>query len=77
MAKPRRDDRETPARSDEDGAREAAEHTRLALEASGLGTWSWDAAHDRFTADARCRAICGLELDGPMDFEVAARRLHP
>jgi PAS domain S-box-containing protein len=76
MAKLRRDEPELPDRS-EDDAREDAEHRMLALEASGLGTWSWDAGTNRFTADARCRAICGLDPDVPLDFETAASRLHP
>jgi PAS domain S-box-containing protein len=75
MPMPRRDDRAPPA-SPED-AREAAEHTRLALEASGLGTWSWEAATDRFRADARCRAICGYDPVAPLDYTIAASRIHP
>src|SRR4029450_8387643 len=66
---------ESPAA--EDDVRDAAEHRRLALEASGLGTWSWVAEGNRFTADARCRAIGDYALTGPLGFEEAAGRIHP
>ena len=75
MSKPRRDE-SAPAEPFDD-ARVAAEHQRLALEASGLGTWSWGAATDRFTADARCRAICGYAPDATLDFATAAACVHP
>jgi PAS domain S-box-containing protein len=38
-----------------------AERLRVALRASGAGTWTWDLATDRLEWDERLHEICGLE----------------
>jgi PAS domain S-box-containing protein len=67
----------------------AAEHTavalaesemrhRLAVEATQLGTWTWDLASDTATVDARVRELFGLESDDARPrLGILAERIHP
>jgi PAS domain S-box-containing protein len=51
---------------------------RLAVDAAGLGTWSWDPDTDHATYDARVRELFGFRDDEPIPrLEVLAARVHP
>ena len=51
---------------------------RLAVDAAGLGTWSWDPATDHATYDARVRELFGFGGDEPIPrLEILATRVHP
>lgn len=48
--------------------RQLSEHRlELALESADLGVWGWEAATNRVTCDARCRALLGLSAEAPLD----------
>ena len=75
-----------PATGDDETARDFGfvpslhehERTRLALRASGLGTWSWDAPTGEVHWDETMERIYGLEpgtFDGTYDSYIAS--LHP
>src|SRR5690606_11265242 len=55
----------TAARQRELELRESQEKLQLALEATGIGLWSWDMTTNEVTWDARMRAIMGS--DQPLD----------
>ncbi|WP_158927641.1 PAS domain-containing sensor histidine kinase [Acidisphaera sp. S103] len=48
----------------------------LAIDASGVGTWRWNVASDRFHLFGRSRALLGVEST-PTDFSGFLRHLHP
>jgi PAS domain-containing protein len=51
---------------------------QLALEASGMGTWSWDTTTGRVEWDAATEALYGLEPGTfPGTYEAYLERLHP
>ena len=51
---------------------------RLAVEATQLGTWTWDLATDAATLDDRVRELFGLEPDdAPSRLGILAERVHP
>jgi signal transduction histidine kinase/CheY-like chemotaxis protein len=55
-----------------------AERLRLALEAAQMGTWDLLLGEPRFGADARSRAILGLESErAPQHAEAYLERVHP
>jgi PAS domain S-box-containing protein len=57
---------------------EQQERTVLALESSGLGTWSWDIPNDRILMDERAHQLLGVrpgEFAGR--FEAFAKQIHP
>jgi PAS domain S-box-containing protein len=49
---------------------------RLAIEASGAGVWTWDAATGQASWDDRFHALYGLPPGGPRTFELWIERLH-
>ncbi|GGH21806.1 hypothetical protein GCM10007036_26360 [Alsobacter metallidurans] len=53
------------------------ERLRLALEATGLGTWDYDIEQDRNVWSSEFRAIIGIEADGPANRTVFAGVIHP
>ncbi len=59
-------------------ARHDAERVQLALDVTQLGTWHWDLATGRVSADDRCRRMCGLDADMPFfGIEDIRARIHP
>ena len=60
---------------------EALKHSedrlRLALEATGLGTWDWAPQSGLLVWDDRCRAAFGLPPGAPVDYDVFLAGLHP
>lgn len=57
--------------------KESEARLRLALEASGAGVWSWDAASGVITADGAYRALYGFSAEEVIDSFVWQARLHP
>jgi PAS domain S-box-containing protein len=58
----------------------AADHRRkleVALDATELGLWEYDIAHDRILWDPRMRALFGLAADTPIDLALYDALLHP
>lgn len=45
------------------------ERLRLAVDATGLGTWDWDLREGTLTWDSRCRQLFGLISNRPVSFE--------
>ena len=72
---------EERARAAEQAARALAESEmrhRLAVEATQLGTWTWDLATDAATFDARVRELFGFERDDAQPrLGILAERIHP
>jgi PAS domain S-box-containing protein len=56
---------------------EQAERLELALAASGLGDWSWDAGTDLVTFSERAAATFGVPVDPPMTWTDQQAVLHP
>ncbi|WNG29970.1 PAS domain-containing protein [Cystobacter fuscus] len=52
-------------------------HFRLAIEATGLGTWDYDPITDMVHADERCLHLLGLPPDATLDYAVHISALHP
>ena len=51
---------------------------RLAVEAAGLGTWTWELSGDHATFDARVRELFGFDGDEPRQrADILATRVHP
>ena len=57
--------------------RASATQLQLALDASGGGTWVWDAATNRFEADAGYRGLYGFDGAEPIDCKAVLSRVHP
>ncbi len=57
--------------------REQSERTRLALEASQLGTWEFNPQTGAFQWDALSRTLLGLPDDAPRDLESLRAVIHP
>ena len=57
---------------------ESEQRSRLALEAAGIGTWSWNVATGTVAWDARCKALFGLpETEPNTTYQVFFSHLHP
>jgi PAS domain S-box-containing protein len=52
-------------------------HLRLAIEATGLGTWDYDPLTSVVHADERCLRLLGLPPDATLDYAVHLSALHP
>ncbi|WNG20428.1 PAS domain-containing protein [Cystobacter fuscus] len=52
-------------------------HFRLAIEATGLGTWDYDPVTGVVHADERCLHLLGLPPDATLDYAVHLSALHP
>jgi PAS domain S-box-containing protein len=57
--------------------REGAERLRLALEASRMGDWSWDAATDRIVLSARAAEVFGIAVEDGTTWAGLRGILHP
>jgi PAS domain S-box-containing protein len=56
---------------------ESEARARMALEACGAGVWSWDAARNAITADARYRELYGFGADEVITPANWQQRIHP
>src|SRR6185312_1826495 len=57
---------------------ESKQRNRLALEAAGIGTWSWNVATGIVVWDARCKALFGVsETEPNTTYQVFFSHLHP
>lgn len=56
---------------------ESEERLRLALAATGLGTWDFDLKTRRLRWDARCKELFGLPPDAEVTYEDFLSGLHP
>lgn len=61
----------------EEGLRESEERLRLALNATGLGTWDYSSATRVLTCDARCKELFGLPPDAEFNYATFLAGLHP
>lgn len=50
---------------------------RLAVQATGLGTWDFDLATGELTWDGRCKAMFGLPPDASVDYGTFIRGVYP
>jgi PAS domain S-box-containing protein len=54
------------------------ERLRLAVEATGLGTWDYDPTTGHLSWDERCKALFGLPPDAEVkDYDTFLSALHP
>jgi PAS domain S-box-containing protein len=67
----------TRRRIAEAGLRDSEKQLRLALEASEMGTWSWDLVDDVISADRRTLDILGLPDDRRMTFQLLVDECIP
>ena len=56
---------------------ESRRRRTLALEAAGMGTWSWHPEEQILVWDERCAAIFGLEANEPVTFPRFLEAVHP
>jgi PAS domain S-box-containing protein len=56
---------------------ESERRRTLALQAAGMGTWSWDVRGETLVWDDRCRAIFGLTPDEPVTYKRFLASIHP
>ena len=62
----------------ERGMRDSEVRLQLALDATGLGTFSWRVEQDRGEPDERMRSLLGLTSSGPFSFRKVLRTIvHP
>lgn len=56
-----------------------ANHLRLAIDAAGVGLWSWNVDSDELALDDTSRALWGVPRDGYAEvrFEILSHRIHP
>ena len=52
-------------------------HLRLALEAAGVGLWSWNIDTDRLTMDERAFEMWGVTTTAPVAFADLSAKIHP
>lgn len=60
-----------------DTLRDSEERIRLAVDAAGLGYWSWDLQAHAVTTDARCAALFGLTPETAQTDEAVFARVVP
>ncbi|HET9930147.1 MAG TPA: ATP-binding protein, partial [Polyangiaceae bacterium] len=53
------------------------ERLRLALAAAKMGAFDFDPRSDTLVWDARCRQMCGVEIDVPVERDFALDLVHP
>ena len=61
----------------EEELEKSAERSRLATEATGLGTWDYDLVSGELRWDGRCKEIFGLPPDAEVDYDRFLSVLHP
>jgi PAS domain S-box-containing protein len=57
--------------------KENEERYRLAIQATGLGTWDWDLLSNDVVWSDRTKALLGLAEGGPVRYEAFLERVHP
>lgn len=57
--------------------RQSEERLRLAVQATGLGTWDWDMARDAVLWSERTYALFGLAPDSAVDYARFLNAVHP
>ena len=57
--------------------RQSEERLRLAVQATGLGTWDWDVSSGTILWSERTYALFGLPAGSPVDFARILRAVHP
>jgi len=57
--------------------RQSEERLRLAVQATGLGTWDWDLTKDTLLWSERTRALFGLPADAEVTYDAFLNWLHP
>ena len=57
--------------------RQSEERLRLAVQATGLGTWDWDLPKDTLLWSQRTRVLFGLPAGAPITYDAFLSRLHP
>ena len=67
----------TANRQIEEALRESEERLRMAVEATGLGTWDYDLLSERLTWSRENKAIFGLSADAEIDYPKFLSHLHP
>jgi len=67
----------TERRASQDRVRDQAQRLELALAASGLGDWSWEAATDLVTLSVRAAAIFGIPPGALMTWTQILTRVNP
>jgi PAS domain S-box-containing protein len=67
-----------PQKPAEKALKESQQRSLLALEAAGVGTWSWNVTTDEIALDSRCKALFGLPEASPdITFQDLLLHLHP
>jgi two-component system, cell cycle sensor histidine kinase and response regulator CckA len=66
----------TEHRRREEALRESEQKLRVALDATGIGLWSWDVLRNEVVWDPRMMALCGVERGLDL-MEYAERLVHP
>jgi PAS domain S-box-containing protein len=61
----------------EEALKESEDRLRLAVEATGLGTWDYNPVTGDLKWDERCKAMFGLPPGAEVDYEVFLAGLHP
>ncbi|WP_166397042.1 PAS domain S-box protein [Rubrobacter marinus] len=61
----------------EEELRRSEDRLRLAVEATGLGTWDYDLESREMRCNERLRALLGLEIRTKLDYETFLDALHP
>jgi PAS domain S-box-containing protein len=61
----------------EEALEESEGRLRLAVEATGLGTWDFYPATGELRWDERCKAVFGLPPEAEVDYEMFLAGLHP
>ena len=67
----------TEGRRTEEVLRGSEDRLRLAVEATGLGTWDFDPVTRKSKWDERCKEIFGVPPEAEVDYETFLSRLHP
>ena len=67
----------TANRQTEAALRESEERLRMAVEATGLGTWDYDLLNERLTWSHENKAVFGLAADAEIDYPTFLTLLHP
>ena len=67
----------TERRQAEEDLRDSQERLRMAVDATGLGTWDFNPVTGRMNWSARCKEMHGLPLDADVDYGEFLARIHP
>ena len=67
----------TERRRIEEALKESEDRLRLAVEATGLGTWDFNPVTGELRWDERCKAMFGLPPEAEVDYGVFLAGLHP